>query len=318
MKKKKGSFKKLNNYRGNFIVPILSITFEKLLKKGITQTLQQHMSNFQNGGTKGKGVVDNFIILSALFHHVKYLNKKLWLTFYDIKKCFDSLWLEDCMNSLWENGVKDDTLSLIYYLNEKAVKTPSGETDPLSFMNIVKWGTILGPVLNNISLDRVCKDSYSHHLGSVEIRSLEFADDIADHNSDKNSALTSNRIIEQIQHEKRIFFSFEKCELLKLNSKFILIQGNIMVNGENIKAVEAVRYSGDKFNSKGNYTDLCKDKVDRAKSSTFELIALCREVKFGTGQIENMLMLYQSVFLPRLIYNCESWSNMTPKDYKVL
>ena len=37
-----------------------------------------------------------------------------------------------------------------------------------------------------------------------------------------------------------------------------------MVNGENIKPVEATRYVGDKFNSKGNYTDLCKDRVDRA------------------------------------------------------
>ena len=238
-----------------------------------------------------------------------YLNILLWFTFYDIEKCFDSLWLEDCINSLWENGVKDDTLSFTYYL---AVKTPFGETDPFSFMNIVKQGTVLGPVLNTVSLDRVCKESYSHHLGSVKIRSLEFVDDIADPNSDRNSALASNRIIEEIQHEKRISFSFEKCVLLKMNSKYK--QGNIMVNGENIKTVETARYLDDKFNSKGNNTKLCKDRVDRAKGSTFELIAVCREVKFGTCQIENMLILYQSVFLPRLSYNCESWSNMTPKD----
>ena len=68
------------------------------------------------------------------------------LPFMILKKCFDSLWLEDCINSVWENGVKDDTLSLIYYLNEKAnvvVKTPFGESDPLSFMNTVKQGTVL-------------------------------------------------------------------------------------------------------------------------------------------------------------------------------
>ena len=86
-----------------------------------------------------------------------------------------------------------------------------------------------------------------------------------------------------------------------MNSKYK--QGNIMVNGENIKTVDNTKYLGDKFNSKGNYTDLCKDRVDRAKGSTFELIAICGEVKFGTRQIENMLMLilYQSVFFPRLI-----------------
>ena len=27
-----------------------------------------------------------------------------------------------------------------------------------------------------------------------------------------------------------------------------------------------------------------------------------------------MMVMYQSVFLPRLIYNCESWSNLTHKD----
>ena len=163
------------------------------------------MSDVQNGGTREKGVVDNLFILRALFSHAKYLNKQLCLTFYDIEKRFDSLWLEDCINFLWENGVKDDSLSLIYDLKEKAnvvVKTPFGETDPLSLINIVKQGTVLEPVLNNVSLDRVCKESYSHHLGSVEIRSLEFVDDIADPNTDRNSAQASNRIIEQIQHKK--------------------------------------------------------------------------------------------------------------------
>ena len=40
LKKKKGSFKKLNNFRGIFNVPILSIVFEKLLKNRITPTLK--------------------------------------------------------------------------------------------------------------------------------------------------------------------------------------------------------------------------------------------------------------------------------------
>ena len=52
------------------------------------------MTKFQTGGVKGKGVVDNRII------HAKYLGQELWLTFYDTEKCFDSLWLEDRINSL--------------------------------------------------------------------------------------------------------------------------------------------------------------------------------------------------------------------------
>ena len=31
--------------------------------------------------------------------------------------------------------------------------------------------------------------------------------------------------------------------------------------------------------------------------------------------VRNMLLLYESVFLPGLVYNCEAWSNLTCKDY---
>ena len=89
LRKKKGSFKSLKNCRGIFIVPIISIIFEKLLKNRITPILKQNMSNFQNGGSKGKGVVDNLFLLRALIDHSKYMGKQLWHTFYDIEKCFD-------------------------------------------------------------------------------------------------------------------------------------------------------------------------------------------------------------------------------------
>ena len=38
----------------------------------------------------------------------------------------------------------------------------------------------------------------------------------------------------------------------------------------------------------------------------------------GNKQIESMLLLYKTVFIPRLIYNCEAWSDLTPKDYLTL
>ena len=58
------------------------------------------------------------------------------------------------------------------------VKTTFGDTDPMHLTNIVKQGTVLGPTLNNCSLDRVCKEGYSYHLGTVVVRSMEIVDDI--------------------------------------------------------------------------------------------------------------------------------------------
>ena len=91
--KKTGSKRKLGNYRGVFSVPVASLIFEKLLKNRVSSHLEQNMTKLQTGGVKDKGVVDNLIILRGIIDHAEYLGKELWLTFYDIEKCFDSLWL---------------------------------------------------------------------------------------------------------------------------------------------------------------------------------------------------------------------------------
>ena len=111
-------------------------------------------------------------------------------------------------------------------------------------------------------------------------------------------------------------FSEEKCELLKVNSK--VGDATIQVNEKSVKTVRVVRYLGDHFNCKGNNKDLCKERVKKATGTIIELMALCRDTCFGIKQIECMLILYRSMFLPRLIYNCEAWSNMTKNDYETL
>ena len=91
VKKKRDSLNKLESYRGIFLVPILSLILEKLLKNRMQPTLENNMSKFQTGGAKGKGVIDNLFILRGLIDHTNYLGKEWWITFYDIEKCFDSL-----------------------------------------------------------------------------------------------------------------------------------------------------------------------------------------------------------------------------------
>ena len=115
---------------------------------------------------------------------------------------------------------------------------------------------------------------------------------------------------------KKIDVSEEKCELLKVNSK--VGDATFQVNGKSVKTVRVVRYLGDHFNCKANNKDLCKERVKKATGTIIKLMALCRETCFGIKQIECMLILYRSMFLPRLIYNCEAWSNMTKNDYETL
>ena len=51
---KEGSWKRLDYYPGIFIVMILQLIFEKVLKNRIAGVLETNMPKFQNGGAKGK------------------------------------------------------------------------------------------------------------------------------------------------------------------------------------------------------------------------------------------------------------------------
>ena len=47
------------------------------------------------------------------------------------KKCLDSLWVQDCINDMYDAGVQSDQLNLLYLLNKNAkvaVKTTNGLT----------------------------------------------------------------------------------------------------------------------------------------------------------------------------------------------
>ena len=177
---------------------------------------------------------------------------------------------------------------LVYLMNRKAyitVKTPVGDTDPFISTDIVKQGTSLGPILNNCSLSDICAEGINFTFGSVEVKSLEFVDDIADPSYGNSDAVLSKDIICDIQRMKRLKFSTEKCRPLKINSK--ANDDTDFISGEKVEIKNSFRYSGDIFNSQGNNSDLCKDRLGRAIGTSIEIISLCKQIR-----ISNMLLLY--------------------------
>ena len=82
--------------------------------------------------------------------------------------------------------------------------------------------------------------------------------------------------------------------------------------------VESARYLGNLFNIKGDNSDTCRERHLKAKGTFVELCSLSRSLSLGIRQIESMLILYKTVFMQSLLYNCEAWSNLKAADYSIL
>ena len=81
------------------------------------------------------------------------------------------------------------------------IGTPFGNTRSFTTTSLVKQGTSLGSIPNNCSLDEVYAHSNSCQYGTVEIKALDFVDDIADANHGSSQAFVSHRIITDIKKE---------------------------------------------------------------------------------------------------------------------
>ena len=87
--KNKGSRKYLEYYRGIFLCNVAPKIMEKLIKSRISVHLKK-VNLLQGGSSENRSTCDNTFLLNGVVDHAKYLNKQVFLTFYDYSTCFDS------------------------------------------------------------------------------------------------------------------------------------------------------------------------------------------------------------------------------------
>ena len=76
---------------------------------------------------------------------------------------------------------------------------------------------------------------------------------------------------------------------------------------------EKVMYLGDVLNTRGNNNDLIEDRVKKGKEVIVKAMSIC-DISLGCHTIEILMLLYQSLFLSVVLYNCQSWTKLNIND----
>lgn len=320
--KNKGSHMDLEKYRGIFLTVIVSKLFELLLKKRMKPSLEK-ISLFQTGSRDGKGPPDMLFLLRGCIDHSKYMNKSLYITSYDFRQAFDSLWLQDSILTLRRLGVEDYILKLIYELNRKAivqVKTPFGLTEPAEVIDIVKQGTILGSSLCSASTGEYCQVNKGVTVGDLQIATLAYVDDIYDLNQSDENTIEAHQNAQVFAMRKKQSYAPEKCNVMLVNrrNKTNLVVPKLKINDEIMEEVHQMVCLGDVFNSKGNNDALMEDRVKRGTASMVSIHGFMREISVGVYTVSVFLLLYSAIFLASILFNAQAWSNLTEKNMHTL
>ena len=180
--------------------------------------MRKKVNPLQAGSTTNRSCSDNMFLLRGVLNHARYLNKPVYLLAYDFTQCFDSLWLEDCLLSLWDLGVSNQLIGMMFKMNQYAnvtINTPHGKTDKFGVERIVKQGTVLGPDLCSCSTAEMADENVGGvGVGSFNVGALLYVDDmILLCTNDVEASETHLRAV-GFSIKKRLKFSHEKCFLL--------------------------------------------------------------------------------------------------------
>ena len=312
--KKKGQIKDLVNQRGIFLTVIAYKLMERLIKNRVKEP-QKRINLLQAGGREKRCTSDQTFIMRCLINHALYLGRKLFITTYDYKQCFDKLWLQEALLSQWRLGVHPEFIKLMLELNkisEIAVKTPFGETDRFRVNSITKQGTVTGPSLCCSSLGEVLDlhRGGGVPVGSVSVPTLAFVDDI-------NNLQTKISEVHSA-HEKTIWFSKRKnqplnkgkCEVMCVNTAPGDAVPELYIEDHPVKCTDKIKYVGDVFNQKGSNKDLIDDRKVRGTICIRGTLAECSDITLGQYAIESLMLMYRAVFIQVVLFNGGAWCKL--------
>ena len=330
--KSKGSRLDMNSDRGIFLLTIMKKILDKLIYNDKYNDIDQNMSDSNIGARKKRNAKDHLLIIHGVINSViRGKEEPVDIQIYDLEKAFDALWLEDCLNDLFDSTSKsnqNDKLTLLYEANKMnmvAVKTAVGMTDRVNMPTIVQQGGTWGPILCSNSLDSLgkkCRDSGKHcylYKKTARILPLAFIDDLNGISKCGSPSLALNSFINtQIELKKLRFHTADskgksKCHKLHIGREMRNCPA-LLVHGTPMQEVKDDKYLGDIISSDGKNTKNIKDRISKGVGIITNIFNLLDIINFGPFTFEMAVLLRNSMLINGTMTNAEVWYNFTSSE----
>ena len=177
--KNKGDPMNPEHYRAITLVSCLGKLFTAVLNERLNMFLSENEIPEENqaGFRKCYSSNDHIFVLQSLFELLKLQKKKLYCTFIDFSKAFDSVWRIGLWNKLLKNEINGKFFRVIYnlYQNIKSCVTINNSNSTFfeSYIGL-RQGENLSPILFSIFLNDLELNLQSRHNNGIE---FEYDDD---------------------------------------------------------------------------------------------------------------------------------------------
>ena len=312
--------------------------------------IDQNISDCQMGARKGKGCKSNIWMINGIIHEtLNNKNKKpIILQIYDYAQMFDSINLQEALCDIYDYGLNDDNLPLIFKANQEvnmAVKTPWGITDRQIIQNSVLQGDIFGSLLAAVQVDTIAQEVEKAGVGymykeKLPVNILGLVDDMVGVTEAGHQAQVMNTILNIKSAEKGLQFGTNKCKYMKIGRKTENVRNNAiyvdgweeeyLVNNENqevdlkekyigkipIEEVEQQKYLGFMISSKGNNFVNIKAMERKSIGVIRTIMSKLEKLKLRQYFYECSKIFMNVILRGSILYAGECYYNLTEKQLR--
>ena len=319
----KGDKNNLNNYRGVFRVLIFRAILERLIYNDEYYTIDDNLTDANVGGRKHRNIRDNLFVVNAIMNSVKKGSEEsLDICAYDVEKCFDSLWTYECINDLYEDGLRNDKLTLLFNMNQHAqiaIKTPLGLTERQSIENVIMQGTVWGSLFCTSTVDKLAKRAYQDptllykYKGEVDVPPLQMVDDILTVQKCGTAGETINTEVNAFISQKKLTLGHTKCVKVHIGKKCKECD-KLLVHNETMKESHQVKYLGDVIHEDGRPRATILERVNRGWAICGQIFGFLKDIPIGNLRVQIGLELRKSWLINGIFYNSEVWYGLNDSD----
>ena len=311
-----------------FRVQVLRSILDRLTYNDSYYTIDSNLTDGNVGARKQKSARDNIFVISAISNSVvNGTSTPIQIQVMDAEKCFDKLWLQSCINALFDAGLDNDKLNLLYIENKNAniaVKVNNKLSMRISVKDVIMQGSVWSSLKCTTSMDRLNQTALADeafkycYKGDLEvpIGILGFIDDTLGVSECGNAAIRKNAVINSFIETQRLKLSTDKSVVVHVGkqNKCTLPCPKLKVHSDPMKESQSTKYLGNFVSSSGGCEDTIVDRRKKGWGKKASIMGILGAVDMGCNQLEAGLLLRQSILVNSLLYSAEAWSGVTEKQ----
>ena len=318
-KGKNTSTMEVNNYRGITLLSVFNKLFEVVIWKRLERwwTDSGVLTQLQGSCRKGVSCVHSAFLLQESISTLLENNDKVFVTYLDVSKAFDGVWIGGLFMRLWEMGVRGRTWRLLFnsYKNFKCrvrVQNELSEWYPLrcgihqgGYLSLLKYLAFINSLLVDLENSGLCCAIYG-----ISVSPLGYADDIATASISKNK---TDRVLQVVYNHSRTWrynFNPKKSAVLvygespninKLNSAHRYYR----LGGEVIKEATSYDHLGLKNNCLRLNGERTRERISKGRKALNAAAGL--GLKPGGLTIQACGLIFWSMVIPIITFASELW-----------